>query len=180
MTLALSVIGAWLFPRVVLTAATIVALYMLLRILIVLGFYIVGTVQCRRWARDPLAGAPKSPANDGLRPEDIYHVVLIANYREPVEVLARTLEALAVQERAAERLIVVLAMEEAEAESRAKAAELQARFAGRFADLLATFHPAGLPGEIRGKGSNLRWAAEEVRRELVERRRMPIERLTLT
>ncbi|MGC8782025.1 MAG: hypothetical protein ACP5UQ_14280, partial [Anaerolineae bacterium] len=108
-TLALGVIGAWLFPRVVLTAATIVALYMLLRILIVLGFYIVGSVQCRRWARDPLAGAAKAPAGDGLRPEDVYHVVLIANYREPMEVLARTLEALAVQENAAERLIVVLA-----------------------------------------------------------------------
>jgi cellulose synthase/poly-beta-1,6-N-acetylglucosamine synthase-like glycosyltransferase len=179
-TLALSVIGAWLFPRVVLAAATVVALYMLVRILIVLGFYIVGTLQCRRWARDPLAGAPKAPATDGLRPEDVYHVVLVANYREPVEVLARTLEALAVQENAAERLIVVLAMEEAEPEARAKAAELQARFAGRFADILATYHPAGLPGEIRGKGSNLRWAAEEVRRELVERRHMALERLTLT
>ncbi len=176
--LGLSLIGAWIWPRAVLTAATAVALFLVLRFLIVLGFYIVGTVQCRRWATRRPASA--LPANGGFQAEDVRHVVLIANYQEPEAVLARTLEALAAQKSARQQLIVVLAMEEAEEGCRAKAAALQARFAGRFADLLATFHPAGLPGEIRGKGSNLRWAAEEVRRELVERRHMPLERLTLT
>ena len=175
--LGLSVIGAWAFPRVVVVAATIMALYMLFRFVLVLVFYTIGMLRCRRWAT---AEFERAPASDDLQADDVRHVVLVANYREPEEVLARTLEALAVQKDAPQRLIVVLAMEEAEEGSRAKAAALQARFAGRFADLLATFHPAGLPGEIRGKGSNLRWAAEEVRRELVDRQRLPIERLTLT
>lgn len=175
--LGLSVIGAWAFPRAVLGVATAMAFYMLFRFVLVLVFYTIGTLNCRRWAAAEIADAP---TDDGLQPDDVQHVVLVANYREPEAVLARTLEALAVQKDARRRLIVVLAMEEAEDGSRAKAAALQARFAGRFADLLATFHPVGLPGEIRGKGSNLRWAADEVRQELVDRRRMPIERLTLT
>jgi cellulose synthase/poly-beta-1,6-N-acetylglucosamine synthase-like glycosyltransferase len=178
--LLLSIVGAWIVPGTVLTATTTVALFMLWRFLVVLAFYIVGTIRCRRWAKSVSATHAPSPGNDGIQPDDVYHVVLVANYREPIEVLARTLEALASQERASQRLIVVLAMEEAEEENRAKAAALQARFAGRFVDLLATYHPAGLPGEISGKGSNLRWAATEIRRELVGRRGMPIERLTLT
>ncbi|MDQ1301829.1 MAG: hypothetical protein QG637_1751, partial [Chloroflexota bacterium] len=176
-TLSLSVIGAWAFPKVVLVAATGVALYMLLRFLIVLGFYIVGVMRCRQWATRDFETAP---AGDGPPADEVRHVVLVANYREPEEVLARTLDALAVQEDAGRRLVVVLAMEEAEEGCRAKAAALQARYAGRFADLLATYHPADVPGEIRGKGSNLRYAAAEVWHELVERRHMPIDRLTLT
>ena len=175
--LGLSVIGAWAFPKAALVAATVMALFMLLRFLIVLAFYIIGTLRCRRWAANKIEDAP---AGEGLHADDVHHVVLVANYREPEEVLTRTLEALAVQKDASRRLVVVLAMEEAEEGSRAKAAALQARFAGRFADLLATYHPANLPGEIRGKGSNLRWAADEVRRELVDRRHMALDRLTLT
>lgn len=175
--LGLSLIGAWAFPKVVLVAATVVALYMLLRFLNVLAFYIIGVLRCRWWAANKIED---EPLGDGIREDDIYHVVLVANYREPEEVLARTLEALAVQKDAARRLVVVLAMEEAEEGCRAKAARLQARFAGRFADLLATYHPANLSGEIRGKGSNLRWAADEVRRELVDRRHLALDRLTLT
>jgi hypothetical protein len=178
--LGVSVVGAWAFPKTVLAAATIVALYMLLRFLMVLAFYIIGTVRCHRWAADPAVSIPSSPATDGLQSDDIYHVVLVANFQEPVEVLTRTLEGLVVQEHARRRLIVVLAMEEAETGSREKAAALQARFSDRFVDLLATYHPANLPGEIRGKGSNLRWAAQQVWHELVDRRHMPVDRLTLT
>ena len=40
-------------------------------------------------------------------------------------------------------------------------AHLLRAFAARFGDLFATFHPAGIPGEAPGKGSNEAWALRE-------------------
>ena len=181
----LALIGAWVFPYPMLLITTGVALLLLLRFLLILGFYISGLIRCRgwkKWADSPWAKAAARAGRDHvtLPLDEIYHVILIANYKEPVDVLARTLNALAAQPEARQRLIAVLAMEAAEDGAQAKAQQLQTQFAGRFLDLLATFHPLGLPGEIRGKSSNLHWAATEVRRELVDRRGMALDRLTLT
>jgi hypothetical protein len=71
-------------------------------------------------------------------------------------------------------------MEEREVDAHAKAHELRAHFADRFARILVTIHPADLPGEVAGKGSNQAWAARQAKQELVDQLGLPIERLTLT
>lgn len=107
------------------------------------------------------------------------HLVIIPNYRESEEGLARTIDSLAAQ-TIARQLVVVLAMEEREAGAREKAARLIARYPGHFSDIFATFHPAGLPGETPGKGSNEAWAAREAHRRLIERGGDDLLRYTVT
>jgi hypothetical protein len=111
--------------------------------------------------------------------EDVRHIVVIPTYKEPAEMLRRTLGSLAAQE-VAEQIVVVLAMEEREDGAPAKARALQREFDGRFAAFWATFHPAGLPNEVVGKSSNENWAAREAKRRLVDGLGYPIGAVTIT
>jgi hypothetical protein len=112
--------------------------------------------------------------------EDIHHVVVIPTYKESVAKLAATLSKLAESDVAREQLFVVLAMEEAEPGCRRKALRLHKEFGDSFAGMFATFHPANIPGEVRGKSSNESWAARHIERRLVGEMGYDIDHLTIT
>jgi hypothetical protein len=59
---------------------------------------------------------------------------------------------------------VCLAMEETEAEAEEKANMLIADYSDKFYELRYTIHPAGRKDEIRGKSSNVAWAARQMAR----------------
>lgn len=87
----------------------------------------------------------------------VRHVVIIPNYNEGLEVLTEVLRNLSQCEEA-HNMIIVLAMEEKEAGARAKSSYLEGLYAARFSDMLSTFHPQGMAGELPGKSSNVSWA----------------------
>jgi hypothetical protein len=115
-----------------------------------------------------------------LRWEDIRHVVLIPTYKESVAKLAATLSKLAESDVARQQIFVLLAMEEAEPGCRRKALQLYREFGESFAGMFATFHPANIPDEVRGKSSNEAWAARHIERRLVEEMGYDIDHLTIT
>lgn len=115
-----------------------------------------------------------------LRWEDIRHVVIIPTYKESIEKLSATLSKLAESEIAEEQVFVVLAMEEAEPGCRKKALRLYQEFGESFAGMFATFHPASIPGEVRGKSSNEAWAGRHIKRRLVGEMGYNIDHLTVT
>jgi len=101
--------------------------------------------------------------------DKVMHMVVLPNYREDEDMLAVTLQSLAESADPAS-LVVVLAMEEREVGSYAKAERLQKRFQQSFANLVITAHPANLKQghldgsedpEAPGKASNLRWAVPD-------------------
>lgn len=107
------------------------------------------------------------------------HMVIIPNYKESEESLSRTLDSLAAQQNA-DQLVIVMAMEAREPVARSKAARLVMRYRASFADMFATYHPAGLPNETAGKGSNEAWAAREAHIRLIEHAGDDIERYSIT
>jgi hypothetical protein len=111
--------------------------------------------------------------------DEVFHVVIIPNYKEPPAILRRTLSSLAAQENA-RQLFIVLAMEAREHGAGQRARTLEEEFDGRFAGILSTFHPAGLPGEVVGKSSNENWAARIAKRHLVDERGYELGNLTVT
>jgi len=143
---------------------------------------LIGLRQIRRWkatnwmARycEWLPSHPDAEAWEWPR-----HMVIIPNYKEHEAGLARTLDSLANQPNAAQ-LVVVMAMEAREPGARGKAARLLMQYRNRFADMFATYHPAGIPGETPGKGSNEAWAVREAHKRLIERGGDDIDRYTVT
>ncbi len=101
--------------------------------------------------------------------EDLYHLIILPAYREPYEVLRASLEAIKNSSWPKEQMIVVLGMEERGGEEDREAAErIEKEYAGLFLKFLVTVHPASIPGEIPGKGSNTAWAGKETKKAIDE------------
>ncbi|HLZ31339.1 MAG TPA: hypothetical protein VKV73_28820 [Chloroflexota bacterium] len=111
--------------------------------------------------------------------EQLHHLVLVPTYTESDEILSATLECLARQTLPASRIAVVLAFEQRDSMGPARAARLTHRFADRFGRWLVTVHP-DLPGEVKGKSSNLAWAARRVDAELIATGRLNAKDLLVT
>jgi hypothetical protein len=96
--------------------------------------------------------------------DSVSHVIVLPNYKEEMETLCETLDVLASHTRALTQYKVCLAMEESEAGAVAKAKALIHMYTDSFYEVTYTVHPIGLPGEIRGKSSNVAWATREMAR----------------
>ncbi len=83
----------------------------------------------------------------------VNHILIIPNYKEPYEKLRITLSSLTQQTLSTKHIYIVLAMEEREAEGKAKAEALIKEFKEFYGDVIASFHP-DVPGEVKGKSSN--------------------------
>ncbi|MFH1401656.1 MAG: glycosyltransferase family 2 protein [Parcubacteria group bacterium] len=117
---------------------------------------------------------------DGLKNNswrDIYHLVVIPMYQEPLAVLREVFLALANCDFPKERMIIVLACEErVKGEVEKTALDIKKEFSEKFFKFLITWHPSGLVGEISGKGSNENWASKKSK-EMIDSLRIPHERI---
>jgi hypothetical protein len=97
--------------------------------------------------------------------QKIHHVILIPTYREPVEILTRTLTFLSEQEFPAKQLSICLATEDREAAVGEKAQSLKKIFGEKFENFWITTHSLQT-NEVAGKSSNLAFAAKAVKKEI--------------
>ena len=110
---------------------------------------------------------------------DIYHLVIFPIYKEGPEILHSSLMALRQCEYPKDKIIVVLAFEERNNESRKNAAMLENEFKADFRGYLSTFHPDGLPGEGRTKGANASWAAKRAK-EFLDAKKIVYENVVIS
>lgn len=102
-----------------------------------------------------------------LRPSELLHAVIIATVNESREVLEPTIQAVLDADYDSKQVILVLAYEGrsgAEAEKRVHA--LLKLYGGHFKHAMAVKHPAGIAGEIIGKGGNITCAGRELQKYL--------------
>ncbi len=171
LTLALLAFFSWWLPAAVVIFIIFYDLYWLLRIVY---FFLHLSFSFRQMrARMKINWLQRLQREKGGEWEKIFHLVILPMYREPAVLIRRTLLGLAESNYPKENLLVVLATEERGGTEDALAAEEAAREFGRsFGGFLVTRHPAGLPGEAPGKGSNETWAAREAVAKLIEPRRL--------
>ncbi len=97
--------------------------------------------------------------------KETHNVVFLPVYNESFAVLSATLNALLASTFPARELTVVISGEERQMTHwQALSRDIERAYAGVFKDLLFYTHPASLPDEIPGKGSNLHHAEKEFRR----------------
>lgn len=95
----------------------------------------------------------------------IRHVVALSCYKEPIELIQRSVDTLAAQSDV-NRISMIISFEERTTDVHEKCRALQTHFSqAAFRDLLFTVHPYGLANEIPGKCSNANYAL----RQAVER-----------
>jgi len=113
--------------------------------------------------------------------EKVHHVIVITTYKEPLPILERTLQSIADQTLPTKQISVTLATEEAEPEEERliKAQKLKEVFGKTFGNLFVTVHQL-TTGEVRGKASNERFAAIWVKKELIDKRGVDINYVTIT
>ena len=109
----------------------------------------------------------------------IRHLVMVPTYKEPPEVLEVMLDHLAAQDFPRENVDVVLAFEERDLGARERATRLVEQFDSEFGHLWVTYHP-DRPGELRGKSSNLAYAARWAKRALVDERGFDLRDVVVT
>ena len=112
---------------------------------------------------------------------DIYHLILLPNYKEPFEIIKESLESLIATDYPKDRMIVVVSFEQrAGLERREVAKKVKKEFEKKFFKLLITFHPSNLPGEIPGHGSNDAWAAKKAKEFVIDILKIPYENIIVS
>lgn len=126
---------------------------------------VVGLCRCY-WGVQDRDWASMVPHNASVSFAETVHIVVIPNYKEPYETLARTLDTLCIQQNA-KSIIVALAMESRDDNAHTTADMLIRNYEGNFKAMFYTVHKLS-QGEVGGKSSNENWAMRCVKTRLVD------------
>ena len=99
----------------------------------------------------------------------VYHVIILPFSNEPEEVIDATLASLASVSYDKKSMIIALGCEKHSGEKAYHIARrMEEKWKSIFGNFIVTVHPDDIEGELRGKGSNASWVAEQVRREILD------------
>lgn len=110
---------------------------------------------------------------------EVNHILIILNYKESVEKLRKTFDALSLQTFPTKQLHIVLAMEEREAEAKQRGEILIKEYKHTFGSIFATYHP-DVVGEVKGKSSNEAYAGRVAYQKLFQEGSLDINYATIS
>ncbi len=118
---------------------------------------------------------------DPIKPSEVFHAVIIATVNETREVLEPTIQAIIGSEYDCKRVILVFAYEgRAGQTTQNRINELVDVYKDNFYAALAYQHPAGVPGELIGKGGNVTYAGRQLQKYLAAEKIDPAKVLVTT
>ncbi len=186
-TFALMLLLSWQLPLFVAVFIIFYDIFWLLRTVYLFILLHVTFRKMRHYMRvdwsAKLQGLNESntPAAYGRTWDSLYHLVIFPMYREPYSLVRESLLSLRRVHHPKDKMIVLLATEEAGGEeSLATAALIREEFQNDFFKFVVTRHPRGLAGEIPGKGSNETWAAKQVKQEIIDPMGIPYDRILVS
>jgi hypothetical protein len=181
LALLFAIASAIAFPRILLLIAALLGFYSAVRFLFAGIANYMGLRKIRQWERTDWHERYQQEATaESMNWDAVHHLVIIPNYKEPETILRTTLNNLAAQYQAQQRMTVVLAMESGEDGCIEKAERLTKDYALCFANLFFTVHPRGLPGEMQCKSANEAWAARWGKRKLVDQLGYNLDNICVT
>jgi hypothetical protein len=105
-----------------------------------------------------------------LKPEQVYHAVILATYNESIDILEPSVASLTKVNFPLKQLMLVIAYEERGGDDTEKNARaLIEKYGAVFGLAIAVKHPDGMVGEIRGKGGNISFAGRRLTEEVQKR-----------
>jgi hypothetical protein len=108
--------------------------------------------------------------------DHLYHMIMLPFYKEDVSIIEKTLTSLIETDYNTKKFIIVLAAEErAGKEYHEIAGLMKKKYGKHFGHFIVTIHPDGIEGEMAGKGSNITYAAEQARINILDKKNIPYE-----
>ncbi|OGF14593.1 hypothetical protein A3D54_00380 [Candidatus Falkowbacteria bacterium RIFCSPHIGHO2_02_FULL_45_15] len=102
--------------------------------------------------------------------QEVCHLVILPVYNESKDIITASLRALIDDGYPADKLTVVLAVEERAGEEQIhNCRRIESEFKDKFGYWLLTVHPDGIAGELKGKGANQAWAARAAQKEIIDK-----------
>jgi hypothetical protein len=175
-----SLVGVAFFPASWKWAVTVFLGYMICYTTSYFIFGLVGEYKRRRAEKVDWTAGEDVVGPFGFRPADVRHAVIVPNYKEPDDVLERTVAALAAQHRASQRIVLVLGMEAREPGAYEKGMAIADRYRDEFLRVVVSVHPTDVPGELACKAANQTYAAIGAHKLMVEELGIPIDHITVS
>lgn len=177
-TIILLLVFSFIAPYAVAIVVMVYSIYWLLRVFLMTGYLIGGFLRYRKEITIDWQARMEKDFPDTWR--DLYHLAIIPTYKEDISILRHTLDSVRRSKYPHDRLYVVLAFEEREKELAPEYAKiLMKEYEHQFAKFMVTFHPADIPGEVRGKGPNITWAARKFK-EWADQKQLPYDQVITT
>ncbi len=134
-----------------------------------------------KWHFDNLKRYRAKDPEQTFRPSELTHAIIIATVNESREVLEPTIQAVLASDYDAKKVILVIAYEgRAGKQAEARVKDLIKLYGDKFKHAMAVKHPAGVPGEIVGKGANITHAGRALKRYLAKEKLDPARVLVTT
>jgi hypothetical protein len=114
------------------------------------------------------------------KPSSLYHAVIIAAYNESYEVIEPTIQSVLNTTYNNDQLIIVFTYEERGGPGiEATARKLQKKYGSKFKAFHITKHPSDMPNEVVGKGGNINYAGQFLKKWIKEQS-IPYENVIIT
>ncbi len=174
-------IFSFFWPAGVATFVLLFDLYWLYKS-ILMGYHLItGYVYFKRDIKIDWLARSKNIKPDALNLDwkKIYHAIIFATYREEIDTLIPSFQSIVDSDFPNKRIILVLATEKRDQERARKNAEiLREKFGHKFFKFLTTEHPE-IPGEVKAKGANVRWAGLSLQK-FVDTQQIPYGNIIVT
>ncbi len=167
LVLIIVLVLSWMNPIAAIYVIIVFDFLWLVRISYYILYLIYSWIHYRRAIKTDWLGRLKESQDYN----QLYHLVLLPTYKEPKEVIYTTTEALAKTNYDHKKMMVIWTREERGGdieEYKKWAEELQEKYKETFFKLEFFVHPVPPPTELKGKGSNARWAAIKAREEIIK------------
>lgn len=170
LTLIASVMLSLFFPLIMIYFIIVFDVYWVLRVLNFSFYLCVAWFRLRAALRTDWGGQLNALDAQGKAWRHLRHLVFLTVYNEEWPIVRAAMRSICAAAYDPSRFIIVIAGEE---RTRVHCEDILRRaretFGHCFSDIMGTMHPASLPDEIPGKGSNMHWSARQMRAVLDER-----------
>lgn len=176
----LPIIFSFFYPTVIASLVILYALYWLIKSIRMSYHLIIGFIKYKKNIKIDWLKKCQQLSNEKKNWQNIYHLVILATYKEDLTTLSHSLAALTKSNYPLDKIIFVLAGEQGDQENVLKYSRLlQQEYGSELKKFITTIHPKNIPGEIAGKGSNISYAARQTL-AAINQMKIPYEDILVT